>query len=111
MAKAPLEIVDPGDEGAIIIDRFGGHVELVTGGAETRTLASPTRSGILATIRLRTDGGDCVVTASGGLNVAANTVATFDAVGEQLFMTSIETATAGTYRWEIITNTGSVGLA
>ena len=51
------------------------------------------------------------MTAANGLNVAANNTAVFNAVGEQLFMTSVETATAGTFRWEILVNTGSVALS
>jgi hypothetical protein len=111
LAKAPLQLTDPGDAGIIAVDRFGGHCEVVTAAAETRTLADPTGAGLLATIRLRTDGGDLTVTAANGLNVAANTTAVFNAVGEQLFMTSVETATAGTFRWEILVNTGSVALS
>lgn len=111
LAKSPLSIVDPGAGGTIVIDRFGGICEMVSAGAEARTLADPTAAGIQATVRMRTDGGDITLTAANGLNVAGNTVATYDAVGEQLHMTSVETATAGTFRWEVLVNTGSVGLA
>ena len=111
MAKAPLQLVDAGDASIIGIDRFGGICELVTAAAETRTLADPIGGGLMAVIRMRVDGGDAVVTAANGLNVAANTVATFADVGDLLQMVSVETATAGVFRWEILVNTGSVALS
>lgn len=111
MAKAPLQLTDGGDASIIGIDRFGGIVELETAGAETRTLADPIGGGLMATVRMRVDGGDCTVTATNGLNVAGNTTAVFADVGDLLHMVSVETATAGTFRWEILTNTGSVALS
>lgn len=109
MAKGPLQIPDPGASGTIKIDRYGAIIELVSVASETRILAAPERDGILATIRQKTDGGDIAITASAGWNVAGNTVATFQDVGDQLHIISVA-ATTG-YRWEILINTGSVGLA
>ena len=40
LAKAPLQLTDPGDAGIIAVDRFGGHCEVVTAAAETRTLGA-----------------------------------------------------------------------
>jgi len=111
MAKAPLQLLDGGDASIIGIDRFGGIVELETAGTETRTLADPVGSGLRATVRMRVDNGDCTVTAANGLNVAGNTTAVFADVGDLLDMVSVETATAGVYRWEILANTGSVALS
>ena len=83
--------------------------ELVTVAAEARTLANPTKAGNRFTLRLKTDGGDCVVTASNGFNVAGNTVATFADVGDQLDLISVSHTTG--FRWEILTNTGSTALS
>ena len=110
MAQGPIDKIDPGNGGTITINDYGGIVELVSVGAdETRTLAAPGKAGILATVRMKTDGGDIVMTVTNGVNVAGNTACTFDAVGEQLFMISVSHTTG--FRWEIITNTGTVGLA
>lgn len=109
LAEAPLGGKDPGASGTIAIDRYGEIIEMVSLAAEARTLAAPTRAGILATIRMKTDGGDITLTASAGLNVTGNTVATFADVGDQLLLISVS-ATTG-FRWEILVNTGSVGLA
>lgn len=110
MAKAPLLVPDPGASGKIAFDRYGGICELVTAAAETRTLHAPTAPGIRATLRMKTDGGDATVTVTGGCNVSVNTTAVFADVGDQLDMISVSAA-AGGYRWEILTNTGSVSLS
>ena len=109
MANAPLDMVDPGASGTISIDRYGAIVEMVSAGVETRTLNNPTRSGVRATVRLKTAGGNVTVSAANGLNVAGNTAAVFGDVGDQLDMVSVSHTTG--YRWEILTNTGSVGLS
>ena len=110
MANAPLGTADPGDAGRITIDKYGQLVEMGSAtGAETRTLSAPTDPGILATLRMKEDNGDIVVTASAGLNVAGNTTAPFADVGDQIVLLSVS-ATTG-YRWEIVVNTGSVALA
>ena len=107
--QASLGQADPGDAGVIGIENYGAIVELVSAAAETRTLATPLRPGILATIRMKTDGGDITMTAAGTLNVAANNTAVFADVGDQLVLLSVS-ATTG-YRWEIVVNTGSVALS
>ncbi len=83
--------------------------EMVTVAAEARTLSNPSKAGIRLVLRLKTDGGDCTVTASNGLNVAGNTVAVFADVGDQLELISVSHTTG--FRWEILVNTGSVALS
>lgn len=83
--------------------------EMVTVAAEARTLANPTKAGNRLTLRLKTDGGDCTVTASNGFNVAGNTVAVFADVGDQLELISVSHTTG--FRWEVIANNGSVALS
>ena len=108
-ANGPGVLNDPGDAGSIEPTGYGQICELVTTGAETRTLAAPTKAGIRFHLRMTTDGGDCVVTASVTLNETGNTVATFNAVGESLDLISVTDASV--IRWDIVVNTGSVGLA
>ncbi len=100
---------DPGAGGRI--EPFGDLqiCELVTSGAETRTLADPTQAGIRFTLRLKTDGGDCTVTTVNGLDVDGNTQAVFADVGDLLELISVSHTTG--YRWEVLVNTGSVVLS
>lgn len=110
-AKAVFTIPDPGASGTLHIDRHDAIVELVSAAAgETRTLLDPRRAGLRCTIRMKTDGGgDIVMTAANGLNVAGNTQATFADVGDQLELIAVSHTTG--YRWEILVNTGAVALA
>jgi hypothetical protein len=105
----PGILQDPGNAG-VIDPRMNFQIcEMTTGAAETRTLRNPGRPGIRLHLRLHSDGGDCVVTAANGLNATGNTQATFNADGEALDLISVSHTTG--FRWEIVTNTGSVGLA
>lgn len=100
---------DPGAGGWIRTDKDLQICELVTAAAEARTLANPTKAGNRLTLRMRTDGGDCTVTAPNGLNVAGNTIAVFGDVGDLLELISVSHTTG--FRWEILVNTGSVALS
>lgn len=101
---------DPGDAGTIRVTQDLQICEMVTAGAETRTLANPTKAGIRFVLRLLTDGGDAVVTAANGLNPTGNTVATFADASDFLSLISV-THTSG-YRWEICEgNVGAVALS
>lgn len=99
---------DPGSGG--LIDPFGDMqiCELTTIASESRTLANPTKPGIRFTLRFKTDGGDCTITTSNGLNVIGDTQAVFADVGDLLELVSVSHTTG--YRWEILVNTGSVAL-
>lgn len=111
--RVPKGFADPGNAGTIRVEGPDGEdlqiCEMVTGGAETRTLATPTKQGIRFILRLLTDGGDAVVTAAGGLNATGNTVATFEDASDLLCLISVKTSTG--FRWDILHNIGSVGLA
>lgn len=109
--NGPGILPDPGNGGVIGPNMNLQICEMVTGGSgETRTLRNPSRPGVRLLLRLKTDGGgNSVVTAANGLNVTGNTVATFADAGDQLELVSVS-HTSG-YRWEILVNTGSVGLA
>jgi len=99
LAQADWTIEDPGDAGAIP-SSMTGVVELVSGGAETRTLAAPTKAGLRLILCFKTDGGDCVVTCASTLNVTANTTITFDTAGEMIELVSI--ASGSNYRWRAL---------
>ena len=100
-------IADPGDAGAIAVTR-SGTCPLVTAGAETRTLAIPSFAGQQMSLALKTDGGDCVVTAASGVNVTGNNTLTFDNAGEHILLAAIEVGAA--LVWRVLANDG-VGLS
>jgi len=106
----PLAALDPGASGTITVTKNFEIYDCVTAAAEARALAAPTRAGIYCIIRLMTDGGDMTMTAASAVNVAGNTICLFEDAGDQLFMVSVGDGSGG-FRWEIIVNTGSVGLS
>lgn len=99
-------LADPGDAGAIPVT-LSGYVPLVTGGAETRTLADADAPGLTLDLYLKTDGGDCVVTAASPVNQTGNNTLTFDNAGEHIRISSIEDGSD--YEWRVVANDG-VGL-
>jgi len=100
-------IADPGDAGAIPVTA-SGEVALVTGGAETRTLAIPTFIGQQIDLFFKTDGGNCAITAASAINMAGNTIMTFDNAGEHIRLVGIDIG--GTRYWRVVCNDG-VGLS
>lgn len=102
-------IPDPGDGKTITVREDLSICELVSVAAETRILANPTKSGIRFILRMKTDGGDIVVTASNGFNATAGeTKATFNDASDLLNLISVEktaaTATSpAVFRWQIMT--------
>jgi len=104
----PLAAVidDPGDAGAIPVAR-SGSVQIVTAGAETRTLAIPTYAGQTLAIGFKTDGGDCVITADVAVNQTGNNTLTLADAGDAIELVAIEKAAA--LVWRVRSNDG-VGL-
>lgn len=110
----PGILQDPGDGGTI--DPCNDPslnfqiCEMTSTGAETRTLANPDRPGVRFILRLLTDGGNVVVTASNGLNVLLETEATFADESDFLSLVSVSLPVAtGGYRWEVMEgNAGTV---
>lgn len=98
-------MLDPGNASTLVVDRDRGVVELVTAAAETRTLADPDRSGIMLTLSLKTDGGDCVITADTAINAAGNTIMTFDNAGDTILLQSIPDGSVD-YKWKVLGNDG-----
>lgn len=108
MFDGPLRVADPGASGTIVIDRFGALVPIVTATAESRTLAAPTREGILATIVLHTDGGNMTLTVTNGYDSNGNTSLTFADAGDFVTFKSIQVG--ATYYWRIEAS-GGVNVA
>lgn len=98
---------DPGDAKTITIDRWGIVVPLVSSSSsETRTLAQPTRAGLVCTLAMDTDGGgDIVVTVTGGYNQAAATSITFGDAGDFVRFQSIKIGSS--YYWRVIQYEGT----
>lgn len=94
---------DPGNGNVIRVTQDLTICEMVSTGAETRTLAAPSKAGLRFILRMLTDGGDIVVTHSPGFNHAGESKATFNDAGDLLKLRSVETATHGTFRWQIAT--------
>ena len=96
-------VPDPGDGGAIPVTD-GGNVSLVTEGAETRTLAAPSFVGQELSLALKTDDGDCVVTASAAINQTGNNTLTFADAGDTIVLVGVELGAAKV--WRVVSNDG-----
>lgn len=96
---------DPGDAGAIPVDLTFCHVDIVTTGAETRTIADPTRSGNILTVNLKTDGGDCVITVASAINPTGNNTITLDDVQDGITLISV--ANGANFKWSVLGNHGA----
>jgi hypothetical protein len=101
----PEEISDPGNAGAISVAR-PGHINIVTAGAETRTLAAPTFLGQRLVLNMKTDAGDCVVTVASAFNAAGNTIITLNDVGDFVELVGGLSA-SGAFRWVLVVNQGA----
>jgi hypothetical protein len=106
-ALPPKIIKDPGNAKAIPV-QVSGIVNLVTAGAETRTLASPKREGQTLQLNMKTDGGDCVITCATGVNQTGNNTLTFADAGDHLLLQAGRSG--ANLRWRVVANDG-VALA
>jgi hypothetical protein len=106
--RGPKILTDPGNAGTIRASADLQICEMTSGASgETRSLANPTKPGIRLVLRLKTDGGgNVVVTAANGYNIAGETDATFADASDFLSLISV-TVSAGVHRWEIME--GNVG--
>jgi len=100
-------IPDPGDGKTITVREDLQLCEMVSIAAETRTLANPVKSGVRFVLRMKTDGGDIVVTASNGFQVTGSTgfvrtKATFNDASDMLSLISVKVS-VGVFRWQIMT--------
>jgi predicted RecA/RadA family phage recombinase len=97
-------IADPGNGGAIPVTD-SGHVDIVTTGAQTRTLAAPTYVGQLLEISMKTDGGDCVITCATTINQTGNTTITLNDAGDAVLL--VGKANGANIRWSVVSNDGA----
>jgi len=106
VANNPLTaaITDPGNAGAIPVTG-SGHVDIVTAGAETRTLAAPSFIGQELLVSLKTDGGNCVVTCATTVNQTGNNTITFDDAGDAVLL--VAKANGANKRWSVVSNDGA----
>lgn len=97
-------ITDPGNAGAIPVTA-SGSVQIVTAGAETRTLAVPTFVGQQLAISMKTDGGDCVITVAAAINQTGNNTITLNDAADFILLTAIQSGS--NYRWKVTANDGA----
>lgn len=105
MFMAPFLVVDPGSAGTIVLDRWGLVAPIVTAAAEARTLAQPTKAGLLATVVLDEDGGDLTLTVTGGYNADGDTTITFGDAGD--FVTFVSVKVGASYYWRVAAQEGT----
>lgn len=101
---------DPGDAGTINLEPGVSHavMDLISAGAETRTLADPPASGVELMLAHKTDGGDITITASSAYDENGSTTLTFSAVGQYVLLRGVEDA-SGTFAWRVVGYDGATG--
>lgn len=104
-AVGPGHLPDPGDAGTITVDMWGQICSVVTAAAETRTLARPTKAGILCAVCLDTDGGDLTLTVTGGYNAAADTSIVYADAGDAVVFYSVKVGSS--YYWRVLQSIGT----
>lgn len=97
MLAAPFLMTDPGSGGTINFDRWGAVCGVVTAGAEARTLAQPTKAGLLEAVVLDVAGGAMTLTVTGGYNADGATSLTFGSAGDFVAFYSIKVGSS--YYW------------
>lgn len=105
---ADFKVQDPGASGVLPHTRGFAVIPLVTTAAQSRTLPAPIKPGQILTLQLKTDGGDCTVTVTGGYDEAGGTSLVFSDSGQFVTLLSVETAD-GTYRWRVLSYDGVTG--
>lgn len=97
-------IVDPGNTGAIPVNR-SGYCNIVTGGAETRTIAAPTVEGQQLLLVSKTHVGNAVVTVASTINSTGNNTITISAAGQNILLAGV--ISGSTLRWMVVANDGT----
>ncbi len=102
----PRDLGDPGSAANIETPQ-SGFINLVTGGAETRTLDDPQFEGQILDFFFETDGGNCVITADSAINQNGDTIMTFSDIGEHIRLLGGR-AGGGSREWRVLANDGVV---
>ncbi len=103
--QAPWQMRDPGSGGTIYVSRWGAICPVVTAGAEARTLAAPTKAGILCTVLHHTYAGALTLTVTGGYNYDGDTSITLGDAGD--FVTFLSMQVGSSYYWKVIAQEGT----
>lgn len=98
--QAPFLSRDPGSGKTLVCakDRAVFPIDTTPGGA--RTLAQPTKAGLICTVVLDVDGGDLTLAVTGGYNADAATTITFADAGDFVTFLSIKAGTS--FYWRIL---------
>lgn len=96
-------IADPGDGEALPVTA-SGHIDLVTAGAETRTLAAPAFAGQTLLLIGKTLVGACAVTVATGLDAQGSTVLTFSVAGSMALL--VAKYSGANLRWSLAASDG-----
>lgn len=75
---------------------------ITSAGAETRTLAAPTKAGTMKIIQMTVDGGNVVLALTNIIGASGSTSATFDDVGDCLVLMSV------TGKWLFLGGTATI---
>ena len=100
----PPELIKAPGNGGAIPTHISGIVNLITAGAETRTLSAPKVEGKTMQFNFKTDGGDCVITVTPAANQTGNNTLTFADAGDHLLLQAARSGTA--LVWRIVANDG-----
>lgn len=98
---------DPGSSGALPSTQTG-VLPLVTAGAETRTLAAPTKNGLTLTLVGKTLVGNCVVTVASAYDENGGTTLTFSEAGQYVKLESVAVSSTA-YAWRVVGCDGVTG--
>lgn len=106
--NAQATIVDPGSAGTITVNKGNAICNIVTAGAEARTLARPTRAGVIFTMHGQTLDGACTITPTGGFNEAGTSTIVLTNAGETVTLISKYDGT--NYGWRVVSRGGLAAL-
>lgn len=96
----PIEITDPGTAAAIPVTHSGTIMLTIGAGAETNTLAVPTFVGQKLIITVGAiSGGTRAITSASAINVAGNTIMTFNEVRDNIELRAVKVGSS--LAWEV----------
>lgn len=97
-------MADPGASGTLTVTQSPVTCLLASAGAETRTLARPTKAGVIVTLLMQTDGGDITLTVTGNYNENGDSTFTFSDPGQFVQFISGYESSGGTYYWRMLSS-------
>lgn len=100
----PAVIADPGNAGAVPV-ALSGVCNMVSAGAETRTVAAPSFIGQTLALNCDTHVGDIVVTFAAAYNNVPDSTITYSAAGQVAYFEGV--TIAGALTWRLVANVGA----